>query len=457
MTAGVENEAGSLRVRRSGMFAFTVVCVGQVFSLLGTAMTGFALAVWAWEVTGQATALALVGFFGFAPVVLVSPLAGALVDRWNRKLTMMLSDIAAGLSTLAVLLLYLSGGLQIWHLYVTNMFAAAFQAFHFPAYSAAVSTMVSKEHYGRASGMLSLAQNVAGVFSPIFAAFFLGVVGIEGVMVIDLVSVSVAVCILLFVRVPRPVVTEAGRKGRGSIWKESLYGFRYIRERSSLLGLLLVFFAFNLIATFGFTLLAPMILARTGNDVVVFGSVMSVFGVGGVVGSLLLSAWGGPKRRIQGVLFGLVISGVLTSVLGLGSSLWVWAPTAFLVTFLTPIINGSSQAIWQAKVAPDVQGRVFSARLLIAQISSPVSMLIAGPLADRVFEPAMVSSGGLSTVFGPFVGYGAGSGMALMFVFSGVLSGLVGLVGYSVRVVRDAEDILPDHDVAAERVSEGSE
>jgi MFS family permease len=455
MTNAVKDSVVASKTGSTGMFAFTLVCVGQVFSLLGTAMTGFALTIWAWEVTGQATALALVGFFGFAPVVLVSPLAGALVDRWNRKLTMMFSDIAAGLSTVAVLALYLSGGLQVWHLYVTNMFAAAFQAFHFPAYSAAVSTMVSKEHYGRASGMLSLAQNAAGVFAPIFGAFFLGVVGIEGVMVIDLVSVSIAVCILLFVRVPRPVVTEAGQKGRGSIWKESIYGFRYIGERSSLLGLLLVFFSFNLIATFGFTLLAPMILARTGNDVVVFGSVMSILGAGGVIGSLLLSAWGGPKRRIQGVLFGLMIAGVLTSVLGLGSSVWVWAPTAFLLTFLTPIINGSSQAIWQAKVAPDVQGRVFSARLLIAQISAPASMLIAGPLADRVFEPAMVSNGALSTVFGPFVGNSAGSGMALMFVFSGVLSGLVGVAGYSVRVVRDAEDILPDHD-AAVQVSEGS-
>ena len=128
----------------SGMFAFTMVCTGQFFSLLGTAMTGFALAIWAWEITGQATALALVGFFSFAPLVLVSPLAGALVDRWNRKLTMMLSDFAAGLSTIAVLLLYMSGNLQIWHLYVTNAFAAAFQAFHFPAYSAAVTTMVKK-------------------------------------------------------------------------------------------------------------------------------------------------------------------------------------------------------------------------------------------------------------------------------------------------------------------------
>jgi len=336
--------------------------------------------------------------------------------------------------------------LQIWHLYVTNTFAAAFQAFHFPAYSAAVTTMVPKKQYGRASGMLSLAQNISGVFGPIAAAILLAVIGISGVLTVDLATLLVAVCILLLVHIPQPALTEAGRKGRGSIWKESAYGFRYISERSSLLGLLLVFFSFNLISTFSFTLISPMILARTSNDSVVLGGVMSASGAGGVVGSLLLSMWGGPRRKIKGVLFGLIAVGVLMSFVGLGSGFWFWAPIAFSLTLLVPTINGSSQAIWQAKVAPDVQGRVFASRLLIAQISAPVSMLIAGPLADRVFEPAMSPAGSLAPFFGTFVGSGPGSGMALMFVITGVLAALTGLAGYFVPVVRNAENILPDHD-----------
>jgi len=428
------------------MLSFTIVCVGQVFSLLGTAMVGFALAIWAWEITGQATALALVGFFGFAPTVLVSPFAGALVDRWNRKLTMMLSDLASGVSTIVVLLLYATGNLQIWHLFVTNTFAAAFQAFHFPAYSAAVTTMVPKQQYGRASGMLSLAQNVSGVFSPVAAALLLGIFGISGVLTIDLVTLVVALGTLLLVHVPQPQITEVGRRGRGSILKESVYGFRYIWERPSLFGLLLVFFNFNLISTFSFTLLAPMILARTGSDAIVLGSVMSALGAGGVVGSLLLSIWGGPKRRINGVLTGLIIVGILTALIGLGTNPFVWASTGFILTFLVPTINGSSQAVWQAKVAPDVQGRVFATRLLIAQISAPVSMLLAGPLADRVFEPAMTSGGSLAPLFGGLIGTGPGTGMSVMFIITGVLAALVGLGGYAFRVVRDAEDILPDHD-----------
>jgi len=434
------------KTRQTGMLAFTIVCIGQVFSLLGTTMSGFALAIWAWEVTGQATALALVGFFAFAPTVLVSPFAGALVDRWNRKFVMILADLAAGVSTVAILSIFLTGNLQIWHLFVANTFTAAFQAFHFPAYSAAVTTMVSKEHYGRASGMLSLAQNASGIFAPVLAALLLGVIGIPGVLTIDIVTFLLAVSLVLLVHVPKPPVTKVGQIGKGSIWKESFYGFRYIFNRPSLLSLQLVFFTINLVATFSFTLLAPMILARTGSDVIVLGTVQSAAGVGGVMGSLLMSVWGGPKRRVNGIFIGMMLTSLLgITLIGVGQSLTIWTLASFFLVFFIPIINGSNQAIWQAKVAPDVQGRVFATRLLISQISAPVSMLLAGPLADRVFEPSMKLDGSLAPMFGPMVGIGPGAGMALMFVVTGVLGAIVSLAAYAFPVVRNAEDILPDH------------
>ncbi|MFQ6101621.1 MAG: MFS transporter [Anaerolineae bacterium] len=438
------------RTRPTGMPGFTIVWIGQVVSLLGSGMTWFALTVWAWEITGQATALALVGFFSFGPTVLLSPIAGALVDRWNRKPVMMLSDLAAGLMTVIVLLLYVTDHLQIWHLYVTGAFAGAFQTFQFPAYSAAVTTMLPKEQYARASGMLSLAEGAAGIFAPLAGGILLGPIGVAGIMAIDVVTFVVAIGALLVVRIPQPKTTEAGRAGRGSLWKESLYGFRYILKRSSLLGLQLVFLAVNLTASFGFTVLAPMLLARTGNDEIVLGSVRSAMGLGGVIGSLLLSVWGGPKRRVHGILIGMTLSCLLGMlVLGLGNGLAMWAVGAFFSSFFIPIINGSNQAIWQAKVAPDVQGRVFATRRLIAQISAPLATLLAGPLADHVFEPAMVPGSGLSGIFDGLVGTGPGAGMALMFVIAGFLGTLVGLGGYAFPAVRDVEEILPDHDAAA--------
>jgi DHA3 family macrolide efflux protein-like MFS transporter len=370
---------------------------------------------------------------------------------------MMLSDLAAGLMSVIVLLLYSTDSLQIWHLYLTGAFAGAFQAFQFPAYSAAVTTMLSKEQYARANGMLSLAESASGVFAPLAGGILLGMIGVAGILVIDVVTFVVAIGALLLVTIPRPKTTESGQEGRGSLWKESLYGFRYILARPSLLGLQLVFLAINLTASFSFAVLAPMILAQTSNNEVMLGTVQSVLGVGGVVGGLLLSVWGGPKRRIHGVLLGMALSSLLGGlVLGLGSSLLIWGIGAFFSSFFIPIINGSNQAIWQAKVAPDVQGRVFAARRLIAQVSWPLATLLAGPMADYVFEPAMTAGGPLSDLFGGLVGTGPGSGMSLMFVITGILGVLVGLGGYAVPAVRDAERILPDHDTLPEPAGIGA-
>lgn len=434
--------------RPTGMMAFTIVWAGQLVSLLGTTMTGFALAYWAYITTGAATALALVGFFAFAPTMLVSPIAGALVDRWNRKLMMMLSDLAAISSTVAVLLLYSTGNLQIWHLYITGAFASVFGAFQFPAYSAAVTTMVSKKQYGRASGMLSTAQFASGIFAPILAAALIVTLGIGGILLIDVLTFLVAIGALLMVHIPQPVVTEEGLKSRGSIWTESIYGFRYILKRPSLLGLQLVFFSINLVAVFGNTVSTPMILARTGNDPGVLGIVQSTMGIGGVAGSILLSVWGGPKRRVHGVLTGMGLGMFGMILMGLGRDLYVWPLAAFINLFFIPIVNGSNQAIWQSKVAPDVQGRVFATRAMIAQISVPVAMLLSGPLADYYFEPAMAVGGSLEPFFSSLVGSGPGAGMGLMFVIAGICGVLIGFGGYAFKVVRNVEDIIPDHQAA---------
>lgn len=424
---------------------FTIIWIGQVISLLGTAMTGFALTIWAWQITQQATALALVGFFTFAPTLLVTPFAGALIDRWNRKLVMMLSDLAAITSTMVVLLLFLTGNLQIWHLYITGAFSGAFGAFQFPAYSAAITTMVSKKQYGRASGMLSTAQFASNIFAPALAAIFLGIIGIAGILTIDMFTFLVAIGALLLVHVPQPVTTQEGQKSRGSLWTESAYGFRYIYKRKSLLALLLIFFCVNLLAPFAFTLLAPMILARTGNDERALGIVQSAIGIGGLVGGIVLGIWGGPKRKINGILIGLTLVTMGMLLIGLGQTPLMWALAAFFTIFFIPIINGSSQAIWQSKVAPDVQGRVFASRGMIAQIGAPISMLLAGSLADHVFEPIMMPGGGGVPLFAWIVGTGPGAGMSLMFVIAGALGILVGLGGYAFPVVRNVEDILPDH------------
>src|SRR3972149_3370058 len=318
----------------SGLATFTAVAIGQVFSLLGSGMTGFALVIWAYAETGQATTLALAAFFRFGPTVLFSPTAGAI--------------------------------------------AGVFEAFQFPAYSAAISTMLPKQHYGRAAGMLSLAQNASSIFAPIAAGALIGIFALPGnidralvvIMGADIVTFTIAIGILLAVRIPESPRTDVGTRARGNLLKESVFGFHYIAKRKSLLGLQLVFFFVNLFATLGFIVVAPMILARTRQDAVVLGIVESAAGLGGVIGSIAMSAWGGPKRRIHGVLAGMALVGVAGEVLtGLGRELIIWSAAAFITSFLLPIINGSNQAIWQSKVPPDIQGKVFAVWRLLSEIT----------------------------------------------------------------------------------------
>ena len=432
--------------RPSGMTGFSIVWIGQVVSLVGTAMTQFALTIWAFEQTGRATDLALIGFFFMVPLLVISPVAGAIVDRNDRKLMMMVSDLAAGVVTIFTLLLFTTGWLQVWHLYITAAITGVFQTFQWPAYSAAISTMLPKEQYGRANGMMALAESGSGILAPVLAAGLLGFVGLGGVFAIDIVSFLFAIGALLVVRIPNPKSTEAGKEGEGSIWKESAYGFRYILQRPSLLGLQLVFFVCNFVSSIGFTLLAPMILLRTGNNELLLGSVQSTVAIGGVIGGALMSVWGGPKRLVHGVLLGWAVTGLAAAVFGTGQTAVIWIASGLMFTLFGPIINGSNQAIWQAKVAPDVQGRVFAIRRLIAWVSSPLGLLIAGPLADFVMEPAMQEGGALSNTFGWLVGTGPGAGMGLLLTFSGVLIAVMGLGSYLFPVVRNAEDLLPDHE-----------
>ncbi len=433
--------------RPAGMFGFTIVWIGQVVSLIGSAMTGFAMTIWAWQITGQATALALVGFFNFAPSILFTPIAGALVDRWNRKLVMMLSDLASGLTTIIILILYAAGSLQIWHLYLLGAISGIFQAFQWPAYSAAISTMIPKEQLARAAGMMSLAEWGSGIFAPVLAGTLLGFIGLTGILTIDIVTFIFAIGALLFVFIPQPVETQEGRESRGGLWKEITFGFRYILQRPSLLGLQMVFFFGNLLSTLGGMLINPMILARTGSNAALLGIVQSAGSAGGIAGSALITAWGGPKRKINGVLGGWILSGLLGATLfGINGGLVVWIVASFMGSFFGPVINSSNQAIWQSKTPPDIQGKVFSVRRLIAQITAPLAMALAGPLADYVFEPSMrAASNPLQDIFGTITGTGIGAGMAVILFTTGILTTLVGLIAYSIARIREVEAIMPDY------------
>jgi MFS transporter len=439
--------------RPSGMFAFTIVWLGQLVSVLASSMSQFALTIFMYEKTQSATALGLMQVFYFVPFLVISPIAGVMVDRHNRKLMMMISDLGSGLATIGILAVLYFDVWQFWQMYVAAIIFGLGTAFQWPAYSAAISTMIPKEQLGRANGMMSLVEAGPGVIAPILAGALLPIIKLTGILFFDVATFILAIGALLIVHVPQPVRTQEGAQASGGMLKEAAYGFRYIFARPSLLGLQLVFFAGNLFAGMAFTLLAPMILSRTDNNSLIYGSVQSAGAIAGLVGGVLMSVWGGFKRRVHGVLLGWIVGGIGTAIIGITGGLPIWITGMALTAIVVPLANGSNQAIWQSKVAPDLQGRVFASRRLIAWITNPISPIIAGTLADFALEPAARVGSGLPANFSWLVGTGPGSGMGLLIVFCGLVSAFVGLAGYFVPHIFNAETILPDHDTLAKAES----
>jgi MFS family permease len=418
--------------------AFLLIWFGQLISLIGTGMMRFAFILWAYESDGQATTIALLGVTGFLPEILFSPIAGVIVDRRDRRLIMLLADLCAGLTIAIMLALHLAGNLQIWHLYIAEAVIGMFNAFQAPAYSAATTMLVSKAQYARASGLRSFAASTSQFCSPFLAGTLLTVIRLDGVMFVDILTFVFSMVTLVVVVIPHP---EQAYHETGSFWREASFGFRYILRDRGLCILMLYFLFINLAAYLTwFTVLAPMILARTQSDELALAAVQTAMGIGGVIGGLAISLWGGPKRQIHGVLFATAISFILGDfVLAAGRSVPVWALGGFLGSFFIPFIVAADRAIWQKRVAPGIQGRVFGAKSTVQTLSGPLGMLLGGLLADHVFEPAMQVNGPLAPLFGSLVGTGFGSGMALMFLFTALMGAIIGFGGYLIPALRNVD------------------
>lgn len=439
------------------MFGLTIVLAGQAVSILASSMTGFALSIWVFQKTSSATSLGIMQTAFVLPYLLIIPLAGAMVDRYNRKLMMMVSDLAAGLGTLAILILSFSDNLQVWHFYVINIVIGLGNAFQWPAYSAAITTMVPKEQYGRANGMMTFVQAGPGVVAPLLAGALMPHIGLNGILIIDVATFLFAIGMLMLVHVPPPIRTVEGQEGKGSLLQEAAFGFKYIFKRPSLLGYVMMLFVANLFLGFPNSVHVPLILSRTGNDSLIFGAVETAGAISWTVGSLVMSAWGGPKRRMHGALFGWVFYCLFGNILfALGNGLEIWIPAILIGGLGANIGIATSQAILQAKVAPDAQGRVFSARRLLTWFPDTFTPVLGGMLADYIMEPAMRSQTWLASTFGWLVGTSPGSGMALMMIVFGLLTILTLLSGYAISNIRNLEDLLPDHD-QLERIEESTQ
>lgn len=434
-----------------GMRTFLIVWAGQLVSLIGSTLTSFTLSIWVYQGTGSVTDYALLSTFITLPAILISPLAGAVVDRWDRRRVMILSDTGAACCTVILVLLVLTGRLELWNIYLLTAISSTFSAFQSPAYTAATTLLVSKEHYARASGMVDFAGAIGYIISPLLGGFLLSIIDLEGVMLLDVATFLVALFTLSIVHFPRPAATPEGQQAAGSLLRESIYGWSYIGARPGLRALLILFAIANLFNGATTVLVIPLILSFESAEIL--GLVASLSTTGFMAGGLLMSVWGGPRRRISGVsIFGslsalaMMLVGLRPSAVLVGSGLWGFFAAGVGV-------NACSQAIWQSKVAPDIQGRVFSVRSMISMSTLPVASLSAGALADYIFEPLMATNGALANDIGSLIGTGAGRGIGLMFILMGLLLLLTVLAAYWYPHLRRVEDELPDFAHETETVS----
>jgi DHA3 family macrolide efflux protein-like MFS transporter len=424
-----------------GLPAFIITWLGQVVSLIGSGLTSFALGVWVFQRSGSPTLFALIGLFAVLPRVIFSPVAGVLVDRWDRRLVMILADAGAGLSTLFIALMLFAGRLELWHIYLASAASSLCGTFQWPAYTASITQWVPQKHLGRANGMIQFGRAAAEIFSPLLAGVLVLTIQLEGVILIDVATFIFAMLTLLLVRFPH-LTREVAPDDLATFKRDLTFGWSYILARKGLLNLLFFQTTVNFIWGMVGALIVPMILSFTSSDKL--GAIITIAGTGMLTGSLLMTTWGGPKRRINGVIFFELLSGVCFTLMGLRPEFWLVAVGAFGAHITIAVVFGSNQALWQTKVEPENQGRVFASRQMVASAASPLAYLLAGPLAEEIFEPLMASGGTINLKLSPLLGSGMGRGIGLMFVLMGLVKIAISVLGYLNPRVRLVEDELPD-------------
>jgi len=435
----------------TGIRTFFTVWFGQLVSLIGSQLTGFALGVWVYDQTHSVSLIALTQVAFAAPFVLLSPLAGVLADRWNRRTAMLVSDFGAGLAVFVTAILYLSHLLQPWMAIPINFFIALFGCLMWPALTASVTLLVPKDQYGRANGFVQLGEALPQIAGPAIAGVLYVSIKLGNMALIDFSTYIFSVLLMLFfVRIPDPPHTEEGHRAKGSVWKEMKFGWDYIAARKGLFYLLVFFFSINFVLGVVNPLIIPLILDHWTPDML--GYLSTIMGVGMLVGTLGMSIWGGGKRKIYTLLAGGLLGSLFLVPIGLQVTIPMLAICGFGFMAMMPFMDASSQAIWQAKVAPDVQGRVFAVRRAIAWSGQTIAPLLAGPLADGIFKPGMSTGGFLTPIFGPLIGVGAGRGIGLLISLLGLLSFLVAAAAFTFPPIRNVELDLPDHGTDVEMV-----
>lgn len=405
---------------------FILVWAGQTVSVFGSNLSEFALGVWLYQRTGSASNFAFVAMCAVLPQILLSPLAGVLVDRYSRRWMMALADSGAALCTLGLAGLFFTGQIQVWQIFLMTALSSAFGSLQTPAYTALVASTTAHSQLGRANGLLQFGRALADILAPSAAGVLVVAIQVPGVLVIDLLTFGFAILTLILARFPgregSPTAVQPDRPAKPAWWKEMRAGWHLLVAAPGLFNLLCyqTLFAF-LWSLFG-VLVTPMILGFSTPQGL--GTALTIAGVGLLTGSLIMTAWGGPRRRLLGLLFFELLSAAAFCGMGLRPSLVVVTGAAFLAHWTLAFVSSLSEAIWQGQVPHEIQGRVFALKQTAVKTGTLCAYLLAGLLADRFLEPLLRSGGALAGSLGPLFGVGPGRGIAALFCLIGVIKAL---------------------------------
>jgi MFS family permease len=405
--------------------SFLVVWAGQVVSVFGSNLSGFALGVWLYQRTGSASNFAFVALCTVLPQLLLSPLAGVWVDRYNRRWMMALSDSGAALCTLGLAALFFTGHIQVWQILLATAISSAFGSLQTPAYSALVASTTQREQLGRVNGLLQFGRALADILAPSVAGLLVVTVQVPGVLLIDLATFVFAIITLAAARFPglekAPVAAHLAPK-RTSWWLELQVAWHSLRAEQGLFKLLRYQVLFSFLWSLFGVLVMPMILGFT--TPAGLGTAVTIAGLGLLTGSVVMTAWGGPKRRLSGLLFFELISAGAFCLMGLRPNLILVTAAAFLAHWTLSFVSSISEAIWQSQTPHTIQGRVFALKQTAVKAGTLCAYLLAGLLADHFLEPLLRPGGALTGGLGMWFGVGPGRGIAVLFFLIGVVKAI---------------------------------
>lgn len=428
------------------MQTFLIVWVGQVVSLLGTKLTEFALGFWildqTYQDTGTITQFALTILFMYLPKVIISPLAGVLVDRWNRRFAMIMSDLGTGLVTIAILALVWTNHLAVWQIYLALIVSSSLNAFQQPAYTASIAQLVPKNNLIRANGMVQASFAIAKIASPAIAGLLLHRFGLKTILCIDISTFAIAILTLISVKFPDFKRSKKSNKVVNQVISDTVAGWNYIVLRPGLLRLV-CFIAISYF-TMGMIEVVLWPLLYQPGSTTQLGFVLSVGGCGMLLGSVLMSVWSGPRNRVKAIICFVGLQGLIVLIGGLKISPVILALGIFGYLFSQPIIVSCNQAIWQSKVPSRLQGRVFALQQTLERSLAICAYLLAGPLVDNVLNPLMAEGGIIAQMIGKVINTGMGQGVTLLLVILGVINLVVVAIAYREPRLRYLEQELPD-------------